>query len=288
MDTIKKYDFKAGLPQEIELLDLEQLFQDAKSTLTTTHRTGFFQILWFQKGNPIHTVDFTPIQVSTNTLLFLSADTVQKFDDLGDYHGKTILFTKEFFGNTTERALLLAQQTLWNGYLHIPLFSLEDHDRQIALIFEQLAIEFDQQQDIQQSSILRNLLHNLFLLAGRVHNEQHPNTSHDSEQILTINKFKELLDQKYHFQKQVAAYADELAVTPKRLNQLTQKILGKSPKTIIEERIILESKRLLSYSAYSIKEISFKLGFEENTNFIKFFKRHLHTTPNNFRVKIRK
>lgn len=49
---IKKYDFKSGLSQEFEILDIASTFETQKDILTSTHRTNFFHIIWFQKGNP--------------------------------------------------------------------------------------------------------------------------------------------------------------------------------------------------------------------------------------------
>ncbi len=70
---IIKYDSKTGLPQEFEIVDIEILFKEFKDTLTTTHRAGFYHIIWFQEGNPTHLVDFNPIKIKPNTLLFFRA-----------------------------------------------------------------------------------------------------------------------------------------------------------------------------------------------------------------------
>jgi hypothetical protein len=49
---IIKYDFKNGLPQEFEIVDKVELYKESKDTLTTTHATGFYHIIWFQNGGP--------------------------------------------------------------------------------------------------------------------------------------------------------------------------------------------------------------------------------------------
>ena len=67
-------------------------------------------------------------------------------------------------------------------------------------------------------------------------------------------------------QKQVAHYTKKIIITEKRLNQATTKTLGKTPKEIIDDRILLEAKRILAHTNESIKEIAHHLGFEEPTN----------------------
>lgn len=94
---IKKYSFKQGLPQEFELVGIGHLINEFSDNLTTVHRTGFYHILWFQKGNPTHLVDFEPVNIKSNTILFLNKDQVQRFDKQGKFDGKAILFTDSFF-----------------------------------------------------------------------------------------------------------------------------------------------------------------------------------------------
>lgn len=97
--------------------------------------------------------------------------------------------------------------------------------------------------------------------------------------------FKDLLEIDFKTQKQVTYYSQKIIITEKRLNQSTTKILGKSPKEIIDDRVMLEAKRILAHTAESIKEIAYYLGFEEPTNFIKYFKKHTAQTPLEFREK---
>jgi len=72
-------------------------------------------------------------------------------------------------------------------------------------------------------------------------------------------------------------------VSEKKLTNATKKIAGRTPKELIDDRVMLEAKRLLTHTNHSIKEIGYELGFEEPTNFIKFFKKHAAKTPIEFR-----
>ncbi|MNL40944.1 DNA-binding transcriptional regulator AraC [compost metagenome] len=54
---------------------------------------------------------------------------------------------------------------------------------------------------------------------------------------------------------------------------------------MIDQRVMLEAKRLLVHTHESIKEIGFALGFEEPTNFVKYFRKHSGLTPVAFRDK---
>ena len=58
---------------------------------------------------------------------------------------------------------------------------------------------------------------------------------------------------------------------------------GNTPLQIINERIILEAKRMLRYSSLRVKEVSIDLGFEDPSYFNKFFKKITGITPADFR-----
>ncbi len=83
--------------------------------------------------------------------------------------------------------------------------------------------------------------------------------------------------------KNTTYYVNLLGINEKILSKEVKALTGKTPKVYIDSRTILEAKRLLSYSSLSIKEIGYNLGFDEPTNFNKFFRKHTAQTPAQFR-----
>lgn len=79
-ETIQKYYFKEGLPQEFEIIDFDFLFNEFFEEINKPHRTEFYQILWFQEGSPTHFVDFKQIKIKPNSFLFVNKNSVQIFD----------------------------------------------------------------------------------------------------------------------------------------------------------------------------------------------------------------
>jgi AraC-like DNA-binding protein len=138
-----------------------------------------------------------------------------------------------------------------------------------------------------QSDILRNLLHNLLLVCERFAATQRRAKDDKSVDAKLVTRFKELLDEGFAKSKKVSDYAERLKITEKRLTLATTKIASKSPKQMIDERILLEAKRLLSYTTQSVKEIAFALGFDEPTNFNKYFRKHVGSSPVEFRLSFR-
>ncbi len=81
--------------------------------------------------------------------------------------------------------------------------------------------------------------------------------------------------------------ARELGYTPRTLSRATHAATARSAKQFIDDRVILEAKRLLAHSDSPAATIARHLGFDDDTNFTKFFRRHTDTTPGAFRLTAR-
>jgi len=75
-----------------------------------------------------------------------------------------------------------------------------------------------------------------------------------------------------------------LNITPNYLNSLCKDIYNKTVTEVIQERIILESKRLLAHTGLTVSEISYKLGFKDNSYFGRYFKKVVGIPPEKFRT----
>lgn len=75
-----------------------------------------------------------------------------------------------------------------------------------------------------------------------------------------------------------------LFIHPKHLSNTIHEVLGKSPCDLYEERLIAIAKNLLLSTNQPIAHIAQTLTFDPS-NFTKFFKRYVGTTPKRFREK---
>jgi AraC family transcriptional activator of pobA len=284
MTDIVKYDFKAGLPVEFEIIDMRQLFDANKDILTATHRIGFYNILWFTAGRATHLVDFQPVDVAPETILFLNQDSVQRFDPKGNFDGKIIVFTDTFFSKTAADAKYLKSTILFNDLFSTSLLRLPQGAPLLHQYLDLMQTELSNPTDALQPELLKNLLHTFLLLAERERRTQDFTELRQSPDLDVLLQFREALEENYHQQKQVGVYAQSLNITEKRLAKATVSLLGKTPKQMIDDRVMLEAKRLLAHSNLNVKEIGFDLGFGEPTNFIKYFRRLEGQTPAEFRA----
>ncbi|MGD1847892.1 MAG: helix-turn-helix transcriptional regulator [Salibacteraceae bacterium] len=282
-ESIQLYNFKPGLPQELELLDFAEMQQKFGPYLASPHRLEFYQIIWFQEGRAQHVVDFTPWEVVPDTVLFLPPNAVQQFRFEGALQGRCLLFTDAFFTESEVDTQFLRSSILFNDLFSVPRIRLDVAAFPLPALLDQLETELAKPTDDFQSGILRNLLRALLLHAERERRNQDFTEVRKGPDLEVVMQFREALERDFTTSKQVKHYAGLLHLTEKRLNLATSRLLGKSPKRLIDERVMLEAKRLLAHTTAPVKEIGFELGFEEATNFVKFFRKHHTTTPVAFR-----
>ncbi|ANH80508.1 hypothetical protein A8C56_05445 [Niabella ginsenosidivorans] len=101
-------------------------------------------------------------------------------------------------------------------------------------------------------------------------------------------KFHSLVEKHFTTQKSVAFYARHLHITPNYLGIICRKQYGMSALEFIQERVLLEAKRLLHSSGMSIKEIAFHLGFPNPAYFGYFFKKKTSLTPKEYKILLNK
>jgi AraC family transcriptional activator of pobA len=281
--SIAEFKFKPGLSLELEIISIKDLYSKNKKKLTLPHRTDFYHIIWIEKGSPTHLVDFHPVSVAKNSILFINKARVHLFDSSDKYDGKLILFTDRFFSRNQEDMDFLNSSILFNDLLETASLPLNRVKKDLDSLLALMKDELDRGDEVLKKDILQNYLHNFLLLCDREKQRQGfreiPKGADRDYAILYISLVNE------HFSKvrSVNAYAEMMHVPEKRLSRATTHVLGKSPKEIINERVLLEIKRLLVHTNKSIKEIGFDLGFNEPTNFIKYFRQQAGQTPSEFR-----
>ena len=111
----------------------------------------------------------------------------------------------------------------------------------------------------------------------RAQEKDHPRS------IIILKQYQQLINKFYFQKKTVEEYASLLGITPNHLNDVIKQATGKTARSFIVERILLEAKSLLAHTQLDIADISYNLQFDEPTNFSKFFKKYVGLTPMQFR-----
>lgn len=100
------------------------------------------------------------------------------------------------------------------------------------------------------------------------------------------NSFLNLIAENYKDAHDVAFYADKLAISTRYLSQVTDKVVGVTPKQTISNYIMKEAMSMLETSRLPIQAISDSLGFSSQAQFCKFFIKQKGMSPSKFRSTI--
>lgn len=271
---IKTYRFNPAVV-EIELKDLS-FIQQLPHLLGRPHRVAFYQLLWIKEGVFVCQIDFEKVHLKPGEMLVITPGQVCAFDIINEYKGSLVLFTTSFFSRTEEDTHFLYTAEILNPAVLIKKIAL--CPELLTNLITLLENELNRKEEKLHSAIAQNYLRILLLEA-----ERGVNTVDLKVNTTLVRDFYQAVEIHFKHNRNSNFYSNLLGVSEKVLTKICKDFIGKTPKLYIDERIILEAKRLLSYSDQTIKMISFELGFEEPTNFIKYFRKHTKETPKSFR-----
>ncbi len=277
-----KYKFGADNKIQIDIVPIAKRLLTNRSKIHTTnpHRTNFYRIIWFQEGNPTHFVDFEKIDIQSPSLLFINKDRIHKFDKDINHDGKVLIFTDDFIFRTEQDQTFIQNSHIFNS-LEQP-FLLNVVDEKLEILFNAIETELENKYQPFKKETLYHLLNSILYTAERFANSKFQTSQYLSANASLVNSFLKMLEQHYKQRFTIEKYAELLNITTSKLNIIIQNAKGKTGKQVVTERILLEAKRLLVHSEMTVKEIGFYLGFDEPTNFVKFFQTNAKQTPTSF------
>ncbi|MBU2648666.1 helix-turn-helix transcriptional regulator [bacterium] len=292
MKTIPEISFSRSNRKEIDfdVFTLQSLFarkDKMEIALDEPHRVGFYHILYITEGRGTHYVDFQPCQFQQGSIVVIAKGQVQSFELADDRDGFLILFTESFLLKNLIHSDVLSYHSLSNSYFHSPVIQTEaTHHHSFGNIFKEIYDEYGLPDDYIKERLLRLLLKVILLKAERIIRRTTPQEG-NSDWFTTFGLFKNHLEQSHHQTRNAEDYADMLNISYKHLNTICKSITGDTAKKCIDEFVVLEIKRQLAISDVSVKELTYFFGFDDPSNFVKYFKKHTSLTPLSFRQSLK-
>ncbi|UZO82388.1 AraC family transcriptional regulator [Aquimarina sp. ERC-38] len=244
---------------------------------------GYYKILWAKEKDCSLLVDGYKVHLEHNQVLF---STTLHVLEIPKESGMTaIVFNREFYCIRDHDHEVSCNGMLFFGSSQPPIITLNKKD---VKSFEAMFLVFHEEfetRDRIQGEMLRVVLKRLLIKSTRLVKEMKGITEMPGSQMEIMRKFHVLIEEHFREKHQIADYADMLFKSPKTLSNIFYKAGYPSPLAIINERIILEAKRLLLYSEKTAEQISFELGYKEGAHFSKFFKSHCGIPPAAFRAE---
>jgi len=274
------------------VLALRQRINAQHRTHTVEH-IEFYLLIYVVEGQCLHMVDFESIACTQGSLLVLRPGQIQRFDLNRDWQGWMLMFRPEFLQP-------LLQSLPQRGMAVTPVAELEIFNC-LETLSTHLALKGDTQKAVLESIIrmskdtrlrsdtktlhmlLRNQLHALLVRLYLVQADDKKTETSPPVFLKRFIAYRLMVERNFQRWHRVADYAKHLACSEKSLSRATHSVAGISAKAFLSKRISLEARRLLSHTSMPIVNIADILGFDEATNFVKFFRREADCSPGEFR-----
>ena len=280
LDSFQKYKWGHSHVQ-VERFDANRHFQVAYP-----HRHDFYEILFLYQGSGFHIIDTNRYDIKPPCVFFLSPGQAHKLELSQDIEGFIFLFTAEFYAQFESNKNKLLEYPFFFSISqeNPPIYIVNTSDRDFLY---QLCVRGMYAMNSKMECFdeyVYAILH-AFLLTCM---ELYPKELHQTKQTRThilVKKFLLALEHTISKNLSVHDYAKLLAMSPNHFTYSVKSIMGKTPIKIIQEKQIVEIKRLLLHSSMSISEISDYMNFTDQSYFTKFFKKHVGKTPFAYRTK---
>lgn len=237
------------------------------------HRHEYYTVLWSHNDGGKHIVDYKEFDIRPNDIFFVSPGQVHQVKHIPGADGTVILFTCDFLDQNS-----IGESFIENLNLFSEIASTEPISVSEASALKMNNLVQQMREALLSTDPFKNDMIGAFLKLFLIecnkfaHEPLTENTQAIQSGKVILKKFKNLLETHFAEWKKVSEYADELNLSADYLNNVIKSTIGRTAKEIIQQRIVLEAKRLGLHTNLSNKEIAYRIGFEDPSHFSKFFK----------------
>lgn len=250
--------------------------------LEDPHGHDFYLVLVITKGSGVHYIDSRKYIVKPGAMFIISPGQIHKWELGQSTDGYVLFFTNKYFLLDFNSEKLTSLPFL-QSTISLPCIMLDEvQQKQILSVFIKIEKEYSAR-NLNYHELIRIYLNEMFIKLARFYSKTHSLKSVCNYELVQLNKFQSLIDLYYKKHEPLSFYADKMSITQKQLSYLCKKVLNKKPSQLITERLILEAKRLIIHSEYTISMISDVLNYSDNSYFNRIFKKNCNLTPEQYR-----
>lgn len=268
----------------IEIFELDRLYQKTPKLNhdpSSPHRVEFNCLLYMTQGSAEHFIDFNHHSIKAGSFIFIQKHQVQAFDFKNQPQGFIILFTDEYFSEIQTNIRLPSIMPNNLTSLYDPVINV---DNQLKSSCEALLKEIAIEQHAHNSdALLIQLLFSTLFIKIMKEIPQPQSKNLNDMRSKKYHDFIQLIEDRSITSREASDYASLLHMTYKSLNEICKLASNKTAKQLIDLETILEAKRKLAVENIQVQALAYELGFDEVTNFVKYFKRHTGLTPSEFK-----
>jgi len=251
-------------------------FQDAG----TPRRQVKYILIWCSDGTGVIVVDEKELELKKNQVLTITSGQVHYFKKIKTAKGFILEFTFDFFCKNDNDIELIFHNGLFCHFDMNEVIPVQNHqviETQLQFIRDELL-----HQPYQYLTSIHSRIELILVEINRAKVQR-------GDEIWKVDalflKFLELVRDNFQNNLSLRRYSIMLGTTETKLNEQAKLHAGKTAQNVIYGLIISEAKRLLTYQRLTVKEVAYKLGFNDPFYFSNFFKKHTHQSPKAYQSK---
>ncbi|MCT4587264.1 MAG: AraC family transcriptional regulator [Carboxylicivirga sp.] len=255
---------------EARLFKVSRFKEMIKRTKPHKH-DKYYELVFLFAGEGFHSIESNRYTMSMPECYFLKPGQLHFWQFTSIPRGFVLLFKDEVFDRIHDNRLLNLLMQLM-GQERIEMHSVDFYDSLLTLMDSEFKAEATKE-------VLNGLLMALFAKLVDDADILQAEKQHSG----LFERFSRLLAHEVPKLRKVSEFADRLHTTPQNLNQLCRKVQNLSASEVINQQLILEAKRYILHTDYTVSQIAEFLYFSDDSNFVKFFKKHTDLTPRQYR-----
>ncbi|MEM7273813.1 MAG: helix-turn-helix domain-containing protein [Actinomycetota bacterium] len=257
----------------VEVLDRgEVLRRLASHEATSRQRVDFHQLVVCTDGSGRHEVDFEPIWLHPGSVLRTYPGQVQRLYPESAFDAVIVIWP-------VETRVVGAFGGRWYPGSDLPIRWQVDRaglDRLLGWIDDVRTEQERFDRSARHGALLESLLTTLLL---RFEMEIPDAPAAERPFPEAYRELRELMEERLRERPAMAALAAELGYSVRTLDRACHQAVGRTARAVLDDRIALEARRLLTHSDLTVSEIAADLGFSDSSNFARFVKRQLGAGP---------
>lgn len=261
--------------------DLRIHLEDHKF-VNSHHAHSTYVCVVFTQGTGQHVIDFTTYPVTSGSVFLLNPGQVHCWSLSDDVEGYVFFHTKELY----ESVFLennLEEFPFFRLGQNSPVIKLEQsHLEKIIPLFEEITYEFRTTESYKNSKIA-SLINLVYIDLARVY--QNNDKVKMSTHYASLKRLQKLIDEHFKQKKLPRDYAEMMNMTTRHLSRICAETVDTSPTELIQERVLIEAKRMLIHSDVTISYVADELGYEDYSYFIRLFKKKVGVSPKEFQKR---
>lgn len=254
------------------------------SFIESSHRHNFYLLVLFTKGHGVHKIDFKTFDINRGSAFMIKPSQVHSWKLSDDIDGFIVFFTEEVY-NLYFGKKRIQDYPFYANNQGVPMVNLFENELNAIENYFKLLINETRNFNSKKLDKLINLLDIIHIELSRKYllENKYVTNSYGEK----VEQFNDYLNTYFKTEKSPAFYASKLDISLKHLNRICNEKLNKTVTDLIAQKIVLESKRMLTFTEKSISEIAQDLGYLNFSYFTKLFKKHTGTTPSAFRSTLK-